>query len=210
MKRHIARIPDLVQLIRVIGQVVGVHELGHGAHGVQNLAAIVIVDGQFGRPIGKEFGAGAQIHVHEFGRQIPARLVGCGQWIFHQALVLDDLRIGQNVFIGCRNGQAGLFQNVLAVEQVLAVAHEGNRHHLAVNLDQLVWLQRRAILRHQIIQRADQAVVQQRHDGVVGDHSNSVFRRIGGQRWALNVLVFGRGVGGHRHSVGRACRQRQC
>ena len=142
-QRHRARIPKPVRLVCVKGQVVGVHECGHRSQGFQNLAAIVIVDGQVSGPFGKEFTAVSQIHIHEFRGQIPAGLVGCRQRVFQQALVLDDLRRSQNVLRG-RNRQACLFQNVRAIEHMLAVAHESDGHDLAVNHDQLVWLQRGA------------------------------------------------------------------
>ena len=66
--------------------------------------------------------------------------------------------------------------------QVLGVDHEGDRHDLAVDADELALLQVLALLGDEIVERADQAAVEQRHDRVVGDHGDGVGRGIGGQR----------------------------
>ena len=98
--------------------------------------------------------------------------------MLHQALLLDRLGGGEDVLIGFRRLDAGLFENVLAEEEMLRIAHEGDRHHLAVDLDQLVRLQILAIFGDEVVERAHQAVIEQGHDGIVGDDRDRILGRI--------------------------------
>ena len=93
-------------------------------------------------------------------------------------------------------------QNILAVEQVFGIGHEGDGHDLAVDADQLAFLKILPPFRDVIIQRADQIGGQQRRDRVGRDHGDGVIGRVGGQCRHLDILVFGGLVLGHRH--GRA------
>ena len=67
--------------------------------------------------------------------------------------------------------------------------------------DELVGLELLAVLGDEVVERADQAVVEERHDRVVGDHRHRVLGRVHGQRRDLDGLVLGGGVGRHRHGV---------
>jgi hypothetical protein len=75
---------------------------------------------------------------------------------------------------------------------MLGIGHEGDGHDLAVDADQLTFGEVLAVLGDEIVQRTHQAGIQERHDGVVGDHRDRVGRRIGGERRNLDILVLRR------------------
>ncbi len=105
--------------------------------------------------------------------------------------VADHLGGSQHVFVGLWWLDTDLIQNVLAVNQVLRVGHEGNRHDLAVDGDQLVLFQVAAMLGNQIIERANNVFVHQGNDRRVGDDCAGVFGRIALHTGQVDLLVVG-------------------
>ena len=190
--------------VGVVAQIVRRHVGGERLHHLEGGEALVVVDGELGRARGEEVAAFAQIHVHELGAEIPAGLVGSGERVIHDALVLDRLGGGEDVFIGLGRLHAGFLQHVLAVEQVLRVGVERDGDGLAVDLDQLVGLQHLAVLGDEVVERADEVGREQRRDRVVGDERHGVLRRIDRQRRDLKVLVLGGLVGGHLDGIAGA------
>ncbi len=68
----LTRVPDLVEFVGVIGQVIRSHVADHGAHGFKDFAAVFVVDRQVRGAGFEEVSAGAEVEVHEFGGEVPA------------------------------------------------------------------------------------------------------------------------------------------
>ena len=103
----------------------------------------------------------------------------------------DLFRSGEQFLIGLRRFDADFFENVRPVDEMLGVGHEGNRHHLAVDGDQLVLGNVLAVLGNQVVKRLDHILVEQRHDRRVGDDGGGVFGRIAGHAGNVDFLMIG-------------------
>ena len=182
-------------------QEIWVHICGQRLHHVQRGNTSGAVDGRLGSARLEEGTTMAEIHVHEFFAKIPASLIGAGNRIIHQTLRLDGVGGGENFFIGRRHTDTGGIKDVLAVEQVLGVRHEGDSHDLAVDGDQLRLGEAAAMLGNKIVKRTSKAVIHQRHKGAVGNDRAGEFRRVGGQSGHLAVLVVLVQVDGNSHAA---------
>ncbi len=94
-----------------------------------------------------------------------------------------------DLFGGCENlvpsrwyCDAEILENVLTVHQMLGINEGGDRHHLAVDANELVLVQTFAIFCNEIIQRPHQFATEERHSSRIGDAGNVVERRIGRER----------------------------
>ena len=158
-------------------QVVRVHVTGQRLHHVQRGNAIGVVDRRRSRSGLKERTTMAKIHVHEFLGEVPAGLICAADWMFHQTLGLDGFCGREDLLIGRWHANTGGIENILAIEQVLCVCHEGNRHHLAVDGDLLHALKVATMLGNHIIKRHGQPVIHQRHECAVGHVGGGKFWR---------------------------------
>ena len=187
--RDLALLELLLDVGGIRDQVLGVHVRGEALHHLERRETLLVVDG---RPVGavEEGAAHAEVHVHELLGEVPAGLVGAPEWVLDHPRLPDRLRRGQDLVPGRRHRDAEVAEDVVAVHEVLRVHHHRDGHGLAVDPDELVRPQVLAVLRHQVVDGPDGALVQQGNHGGVRDAADLVQRGIRLQRGRLLVAEF--------------------
>ena len=99
---------------------------------------------------------------------------------------------------------AGLLQDIVAVEQMLRIGHHGDGHHFAIDGDQLGFVDLFAIFFDIRIEWPDQPVSQHRQNGAVGDNCRSILGWISFESSNLKALMFFRLVFGDANGAARA------
>src|SRR6056300_1889750 len=136
-------------------QEIWVHIFRQCFHHLKCFDASLCVDIWRSGSILKERPTHAKEHVVEFLCQVPTSSICAADWVFHDTLITDHLGCGQHLFVCFWRFNTDLFQHICAVYQMLCVGHKRDGHDFAVNGDQLICLQRLAVLGDQIIQRTN-------------------------------------------------------
>ena len=177
-----------------MGKEVGVHVLAERLEHFERRDTGFVVNRNLRSARFVEFTAVADIHVDELLREVPARSVGPAQRVFENPFGTNFFRSRQHLLIRFRRIDIELFEDVLAIDEVLRVCHERHRHHLAIDGDKLVGGNVLPVGRNEIVQRADDIFVDQRHDRGVRDNGGRVFCGIALHAGQIDGLVIGRQV----------------